>query len=314
MKKILIVGSSGYVGSKIDSAARTRSYTVYTAKGVDVLASGGMLLNQAISDNHPDFVLCAAGYTGKPNVDACELHKDECLSGNAVLPGIIKRVCDSRGVPWGHISSGCIFTGNKEDGSGFAETDPPNFSFRNNHCSFYSGCKALGEESLGYAAVKSGGEVKWCSEKLETGFVWRIRIPFESVHNPRNYISKVITYQKLLNAENSITNLEEVVPLMLEMAFSCAPFGIYNLTQPGSITTKELVSLIQASRLGEKLQREGKEFDFFTSDKNFYETAAKAPRSNCVMNSSKILNQGFCLEPVKKSLEECLNNWKENNE
>ena len=36
-----------------------------------------------------EFLINAAGYTGKPNVDACELHKADCLMGNAVLPGII---------------------------------------------------------------------------------------------------------------------------------------------------------------------------------------------------------------------------------
>ncbi len=38
------------------------------------------------------------------------------------------------------------------DGGGFREDDAPNFSFRTNHCSFYSGTKALGEEVLAGAA------------------------------------------------------------------------------------------------------------------------------------------------------------------
>ena len=37
------------------------------------------------------FVINAAGYTGKPNVDACELAKAECLSGNAYYPGLFVR-------------------------------------------------------------------------------------------------------------------------------------------------------------------------------------------------------------------------------
>ena len=36
----------------------------------------------------PRFLINAAGYTGKPNVDACELAKADCLDGNAVLPGL----------------------------------------------------------------------------------------------------------------------------------------------------------------------------------------------------------------------------------
>ena len=92
------------------------------------------------------------GIRAKPNVDACEMHKAECLAGNAVLPGTIAQACEAANVPWGHVSSGCIYTGSRPDGSGFTEEDAPNFSFRQNNCSFYSGTKALGEEVLaGYS-------------------------------------------------------------------------------------------------------------------------------------------------------------------
>jgi hypothetical protein len=40
----------------------------------------------------------------------------ECLFGNAVLPGIIADACADAGVPWGHVSSGCIYTGSRPDG------------------------------------------------------------------------------------------------------------------------------------------------------------------------------------------------------
>jgi dTDP-4-dehydrorhamnose reductase len=63
-----------------------------------------------LKDIKPTFTINAAGYTGKPNVDACELAKAECLSGNAVLPGIIREVCEDLNIPWGHVSSGCIYS------------------------------------------------------------------------------------------------------------------------------------------------------------------------------------------------------------
>jgi hypothetical protein len=69
------------------------------------------VLRAALQRDRPEFLINAAGYTGKPNVDACELHKAECLLGNAVLPGIVAQACEEAGVPWGHVSSGCIYTG-----------------------------------------------------------------------------------------------------------------------------------------------------------------------------------------------------------
>jgi len=122
------------------------------------------------------------------------VHKAECLAGNAVLPGVIREVCEHLRLPWGHVSSGCIYTGARPDGSGFTEDDAPNFSFRQNNCSFYSGCKALGEEVLAGA---------------EQCFIWRLRIPFDEYDSPRNYISKMMRYDRLLSATNSLSQLTE---------------------------------------------------------------------------------------------------------
>jgi putative intracellular protease/amidase len=78
---------------------------------VAAICAAPTLLAAALREGRASFVINAAGYTGKPNVDACELHKTDCLQGNAVLPGLIAQACEQAGVPWGHVSSGCIFTG-----------------------------------------------------------------------------------------------------------------------------------------------------------------------------------------------------------
>ena len=48
--------------------------------------------------------------------ESCELAKAECLPGNAVLPGIIREVCEDLNIPWGYVSSGCIFSERRQDG------------------------------------------------------------------------------------------------------------------------------------------------------------------------------------------------------
>ena len=144
----------------------------------------------------PEFVINAAGYTGKPNVDACENDKAACLFGNAVLPGRIREACETTGTPWGHVSSGCIFTGRAaRAAAGSARTTRRISRFRTNHCSFYSGTKALGEEVLAGAPD--------C-------YVWRLRIPFSEVDSPRNYLTKVMRYARLLEAANSLSPARRV--------------------------------------------------------------------------------------------------------
>ena len=78
-------------------------------------------LEEFLQSKKPRFLINAAGYTGKPNVDACELAKADCLNGNAVLPGTIRQVCEDLKITWGHVSSGCIFSGRRPDGGGWTE-------------------------------------------------------------------------------------------------------------------------------------------------------------------------------------------------
>jgi UDP-glucose 4,6-dehydratase len=281
----IVLGATGYLGSNFvkylqeegeDVCGLTRAECDYT--NVDTLIS-------LLQGKNPKFLINAAGYTGKPNVDACESDKSECLYGNAVLPGRIRTACEEVGIPWGHVSSGCIYSGRKSNGEGWTENDEPNFSFRNGPCSFYSGSKALGEEVLNDA---------------ENCYIWRLRIPFNEGKSPRNYLQKLLNYASLLEAENSISHLDEYVKACVD-SFSkkCEP-GIYNLTNVGSITTRQVVEWMKEEGVTEK------EFSFFNDEKDFMREAAITPRSNCVMDTTKSEKYGIALRPVEEAVRESL--------
>ena len=286
---ILLLGGSGYVGRAYQSLLERKGIPYRNLRRAESDYSDPATLEGVLRDLKPDFVINAAGYTGKPNVDACEVHKEECLFGNAVLPGRIAAACSAAGVPWGHVSSGCIYNGAKPDGTGFREEDPPNFSFRSPPCSFYSGTKALGEEVLSGAPA--------C-------YIWRLRIPFDNVDSPRNYLTKLMRYDRLLEAANSISHLGE----FCEATFACwerrVPFGTYNVTNPGHVTTSEVVDAIRRSGVCTK------EFKFFASEEEFMQVAAKTPRSNCVLDSSKLEATGIRLTEVHESVDQALRKWR----
>lgn len=285
---IYLLGGSGYVGSAYQAFFRQNGICYRNFKRTEVDYGDVETLTAALRAEKPSFLINAAGYTGKPNVDACELHRAECLEGNAVLPGKIAEACAAAGVPWGHVSSGCIYTGTRSDGSGFAETDSPNFTFRQNHCSFYSGAKALGEEVLGEAPDV---------------YIWRLRIPFDHREGPRNYLTKVISYKRLLDATNSISQLQEFVAATFACWEKRVPFGIYNVTNPGQVTTRQVVEHILASGICKK------DFSFFNSESEFMEIAAKAPRSNCVMSSAKLASVGITMTEVNEAILRDLKRW-----
>lgn len=285
---IYLLGGSGYVGHAYQALLTRKGVPFCNLRRADLDYTNPGALAEALRRERPEFLINAAGYTGKPNVDACERHKHECLFGNAVLPGIVADACAAAGVPWGHVSSGCIYTGSRPDGAGFREDDPPNFSFRTNNCSFYSGSKALGEEVLA---------------DEPNVYIWRLRIPFDHVDSPRNYLTKLMRYASLLEARNSISQLHEFVGATFACWEKRVPFGTYNVTNPGSVTTSEVVELIQQSGVCRK------EFTFFGSEAEFMKVAAKTPRFNCTMDSSKLANAGITMTPVREAIEQALRAW-----
>ena len=285
---ILLLGASGYIGSAFCTALErsTLDYLPISRSQVDYYDKDDLVA--LIRQSRPVFLVNAAGYSGRPNVDACEHHKAECLLANAVLPGIVRDACEDCGLPWGHVSSGCIYTGARPDGCGFTEEDPPNFTFRQNNCSFYSGTKALGEEVLAGA---------------DCCYIWRLRIPFSHVDSRRNYISKLLRYERLLDARNSLSHLDHFVEACLHSVMNEVPYGIYNLTNTGSITTREVVEKIRQSRLASR------EFRFFHSEAEFMQVAAETPRSNCVLDNSKAREAGIHLCSVQEALDQALHAW-----
>ncbi len=294
--KIGIVGAGGYVGNALRLSCDQHGYR-YVTLGRQATIDVATFVAQ-IQQLDLDCLINCAGYTGKPNVDACEFHKAECIYGNAVLPGIIRDACKIVGLPWGHVSSGCIYTGRRPDGAGFTEQDPPNFSFRQNNCSFYSGTKALGEEVLGF-----GPDCPVPDCPVPDCYVWRLRIPFENSGNPRNYLQKILAYERLLDAENSLSLLPEFTAALIDTFRLKLPYGIYNLTNPGSITTREVVDLILQAGVTKK------EFLFFRDESEFMRIAAITPRSNCVLDASKAVASGLKLTPVREALQKTLETW-----
>jgi dTDP-4-dehydrorhamnose reductase len=312
---ILLLGASGYIGQAFTQELGRRGLDFKKVSRTETDYTRFDPLWKLLRGLQPAFVINCAGYTGKPNVDACESAKADTLAGNTLLPQTIAHACAATGVPWGHVSSGCIYTGAKiaEPGlarvekdftrpelqglveknraaiHGFTEVDEPNFSFRSPPCSFYSGTKALAEE-----AIAGVGQ----------SYVWRLRIPFDEFDSSRNYLSKVQRYAKVYDNVNSLSHRGDFAAACLDLWERRAPFGCYNVTNPGFVTTRQVVELI------ERHLKPRRTFEFWASDTEFYQVAAKTPRSNCVLDVAKLLATGVKLRPVEEALEHSLKNWK----
>ena len=315
---ILLLGASGYVSQAFAAELKRRGKDFKMVSRRETDYTRFEVLLNLLRASQATFVINCAGYTGKPNVDACESAKADTLAGNTLLPQTIAHACAVAGIPWGHVSSGCIYNGAKisSDGQmrvekdltrpelktlatqnpsairGFTETDEPNFTFRSPPCSFYSGTKALAEEAIA---------------GLGQSYIWRLRIPFDEFDGSRNYLSKVQRYAKVYDNVNSLSHRGDFAAACLDLWERRAPFGTYNVTNPGFVTTRQVVEMIQ------RVLKPKRAFEFWASDEEFYQVAAKTPRSNCVMDVSKLLATGVKLRPVEEALESSLKEWKPEN-
>lgn len=282
---IAVLGASGYIGQAFVRFFESNgiAYRTVSRKECDYYCPRE--LGFLLSFLKPEFLVNCAGYTGKPNVDACEDHKAECLAANVYLPTAIAKACDDAKIPWGHVGSGCIYQGNN-GGKGFSETDPSNFCFRTNDCSFYSGTKALAEEAMA---------------EFDNCWQWRLRIPFNSDVNPRNYITKLLTYDTLLDVENSLSHLDNFAASCYYCIEQGLPFGVYNMTNHGSVTTRQVAKLLEKH----------KEFKFFKDEDEFMRLAAKTPRSSCVLDTTKAKSFDIPLLTVEEALESAIKRYQE---
>ena len=93
----------------------------------------------------------------------------------------------------------------------------------------------------------------------------------------------------------------------LETWTSSAEYGVYNVVNSGSVNAEEVIKLIRKHLPFEK------EVKFMSDAAEFYTAVnAIAPRSNCVLDNSKLLSCGIKMRDAYEAIEDSLENWKKN--
>jgi dTDP-4-dehydrorhamnose reductase len=178
----------------------------------------------AIADLKPDVVINAAGRTGIPNVEACEVDeaaRKATMLQNAWAAARLAGTCWERDVYLIHISSGCLWEFGadiKEDAIPY----PP---------SWYGMTKAQGEASV--------------LQRNPEACCLRIRMPIDTIPHPRNLITKLISYPILMEENNSITFLPELARWIARIA-EVQPAGPLNAVSPGSLSPSRIIDCMNA--------------------------------------------------------------------
>lgn len=258
MSNILILGA-GYVGTYLSKSRFLSDFNIHLKSKSELDYSDLSALRKYILNNDINLVINCSGFTGRPNVDECELRKEECWNYNVVLPLRVSETCKALNIQYIHISSGCIYSGYEKY---YTEEDVPNFGLFN-ESSFYSKSKHAFETLNDY------------------GCIIRIRMPISNDLNPRNFITKILNYDNVVNFVNSKTSLYSLsnfIYYLVKHNINVNTVGVLNFVNPEPHDTKYLM-------------HEMKRFDLVNPNwkivdiKNINITA---PRSNCVLSISKL--------------------------
>jgi dTDP-4-dehydrorhamnose reductase len=236
-------------------------------------------------NNGIDTVINCSGFTGKPNIDEAEHKKELCWKLNVESPLRINKICNDIGINYLHVSSGCIFDGYHKD---WTEDDSPNYGMFSDKSSFYS---------------KTKHAFELVSKDLK-GVVLRVRMPFDSSSSRRNYLTKIRSYDNLINYRNSKTYIPDFcmfVEKLLE--YKCGFWSgreIYNVVNPQPLDTKEICEIM-------------KTYGHYNGHWNFVpieDLKIVAGRSNCVLDTTKsgqIYKMKTEKEAIVESIEKLLN-------
>ena len=223
--KVYVIGHKGWIGSMYIKQ--------FIDNNIDYFFSNYRAEDDEIKKNILEYkithVLYCAGRThgtlnGKVYSTIDYLENKETLkqniNDNLYGPLSLALFCDKNNIHLTYIGTGCIFkyTENKKI---FYENDKPNFFGSN-----YSTVKGFTDQLM----------------KQTNTLNLRIRMPITSENNPRNFITKITSYEKICSNPNSMTVLDELIPVSIKMMKNKEK-GTWNFTNPGVISHNEILEM-----------------------------------------------------------------------
>jgi len=293
--KFLIYGSKGWIGQQ--TIEELNKLKIDFVEGSCRAVNQQELMDEILHVN-PTHILSFIGRThgniGDNNYTTIDYLQDptklnENVRDNLYSPLVLAIICEKKNIHFTYLGTGCLFQydeshpwGNEE--TGFGESDVPNF---------------FGSH---YSTVK--GYTDRLMHLFENTLNLRIRMCLTPNHHWRNFVTKLITYDKICSVPNSMTVLPELIPIMIDMA-SKKVTGTVNLTNPGLISHNEIL----------EMYKEIVDPSFTWNNMSLQEQSVllAAGRSNNYLDVSRLVELYPTVKHIKDSVRECLIHYKDNN-
>ena len=234
--EILLFGANGWIGNQVCNLIEAKNITVYKAvsradnkRDVEEEISSIPNLTHVMS-----FIGRTHGIYENEKIGTIDyLEKPgklrENIRDNLFSPIVLAEICKKHKKHFTYLGTGCIFDYDEEDifgnqKNGFTELDDPNF-----FGSSYSIVKGYTDRMM---------KLLYSNSALNL----RIRMPITDSINERNFITKITNYNKICSIPNSMTVLDDLLPILIEFALD-NKVGTYNFTNPGLITHNEILEM-----------------------------------------------------------------------
>jgi len=207
----------------------------------------------------------------------------ENVRDNLFSPFVLAEICGRKKIHYTYLGTGCIFKYDEthpfaEEIDGFTEESVPNFF------------------GSSYSIVKGfTDKIMKLYEKNVLNL--RIRMPITGENNPRNFITKIVNYEKVCSIPNSMTVLPELLPYVIDMMKNKIT-GTMNLTNPGLVSHNEIFEMYKEI------------VNPFFSWKNFTQEEQRkilaADRSNNFLDTTRLTSLYPEIKNIKESVRDCL--------
>jgi len=234
--EILIFGANGWIGSKVYNLLKEMNIPVHKASSR--ANNSHDIENEINSIENLTHVMSFIGRTHGiyenekiGTIDYLEKPGKlvENINDNLFSPIVLAEICKKHNKHFTYLGTGCIFNYDDnhffgDDTKGFKEEERPNFF------------------GSSYSIVKGYTDRLMQLLYNDSSLNLRIRMPITDEINERNFITKITNYKKICSIPNSMSVLDELLPLLIEYALE-KRVGTYNFTNPGLITHNEILEM-----------------------------------------------------------------------
>ena len=291
--KIIIYGSNGWIGQQFKLILNKMGIRAYCGKS---RVNDTDTLIKEIDVIQPTHIVSFIGRTHGnigdkkyTTIDYLEQEGKliENIRDNLFSPILLADICSKKNIHYTYLGTGCIFKFDEDhpfgrEENGFTEDSLPNFF------------------GSSYSIVK-GFTDRLMQQYKDSVLNLRIRMPITGEKNARNFITKIVNYERVCSIPNSMTVLPELLVYVVDMMKNKIT-GTMNLTNPGLISHNEIF----------EMYKEIVDPDF--TWKNFSQEEQRAildaDRSNNFLDTSR-LESLYPVTPIKEAVKKCLIEYKE---